>query len=280
MFSFIEEPDLRILKPDVLLQIDRSKSICEYLKLCYPVAGTEITRWRNIADITQGAGPYDIDLSVADFVSSQVSELGGYSIQSANSGGAGAPAPFTTFTVGRSFTLSFWISPIAGGPSYGTIFAQNASTGIYLRSTGAIDFFSTSDHNSTTTIPVGSWNHVVIRCFETTVTYHINGKKDATTFTGSANFTFNRVFNDASSEKLAAKIDLLTYWDFALSEGDVLSLYKDPLCMLVKPTGVDPSLLYIAAAAQGSGSAAGFPRMRSGEQVPWLSTTLGRFGGR
>lgn len=166
----------------------------------------------------------------ASFTTATPQTDGGYSL-SLNGGYDQLAGSVLLSSVSDSWSIAVWVKPTTLAGNYEGLFTNVDDTcGLYLRSTGATDFyFSATDRQSTTTIGTGAWSHLVI-VYKGTPTnqyqFYINGTPETAvaatglgagcmpTKIGAPLFPYN------------GSIDMLGVWARALTSTEVTSLYN------------------------------------------------------
>ena len=144
---------------------------------------------------------------------------------------------------GAVHTVDFQIQRRNVTNGYGTILAENAGDGIYLRSNTFCKptVYFTGDHNATTDLTNNDdrlWHHYVIvnDTGNSRGEFYLNGVADGTySPTGFTAWTPDSMFNDSSGERLQAWLNFVRLWYRALTPGEAIQLAADPWCMLETP---------------------------------------------
>jgi hypothetical protein len=117
-------------------------------------------------------------------------QIGGgpvYADSFSNPGGGGIvlSAPVVC---GNSFTFCAWIFVVAS-TSYGNLWTQGTTKGLYYGSGGKLDWYEGSDKFSNGTIPTYEWHHVAMVMDAGVVTFYIDGVADSNTYSGMTGLT-------------------------------------------------------------------------------------------
>lgn len=154
------------------------------------------------------------------------SKIGSHAI--AYDGGAGGGCSFTGIASSSTFTLTAWVFA-TDVSSYKNIMTQTSQRGVWIHN-GKIDFFITSDLESTTTITTGVWHHIGVVCNAGNITFYLDGKPDGTA-TGGASCDFDSMGSDsgAGPEQFIGNVDdVRLFVGRALSDADMAALYNFP----------------------------------------------------
>ena len=134
---------------------------------------------------------------------------------------------FTALPLTNTFTVALWIYPVPNSASYGTLFAQDASKGIWYRGASrVIEFYGTSQ-TSQTAISENQWHHVAVVCNAGQVTYYLDGVADGTA-TGGIGFNADNMGDDPGSETFKGGVDEVRVYNGALSAAQVAALASPP----------------------------------------------------
>ena len=134
---------------------------------------------------------------------------------------------FTALPLTNTFTVALWIYPVPSSASYGTLFAQDASKGIWYRGASrVIEFYGTSQ-TSQTAISENQWHHVAVVCNAGQVTYYLDGVADGTA-TGGTGFNADNMGDDPGSETFKGGVDEVRVYNGALSAAQVAALASPP----------------------------------------------------
>lgn len=122
-----------------------------------------------------------------------------------------------------SWSMSFWIQPIASSDTYASILNQGITIGLYYRGdTRKLSLYSGGDQLSTTALTEGVWSHVTLSVNGGTGTYYINGVS-AGTFNGGQP-VFDTMGDDANSETFKGILSDLCVYSIALSGAQAANL--------------------------------------------------------
>lgn len=163
-----------------------------------------------------------------------------------------------TIAMTKDCSLEFWLKPSALTDSYQCVFTKNGVEGVYLRSTGKIDYYSAADYQSTLTLSVGAWAHVVVSLKPYDASFgalwiYINGVPENINHQVSA-CTASACLNDTSNETFLGEVGRIRGWiGRALGDDEVTQLYADPFCFLKEVT--PRSYGFMSEAAGGGGVA-------------------------
>jgi hypothetical protein len=143
------------------------------------------------------------------------------------------------------WSFSVWLKPNASVSDYGAIMTSGQSSGFWMRGSNSgannllMDVYFGGDHMANIPFIDGVWNHYVFTQLAlsagSTGSHYVNG-----VFAGSVAMSsqagFDCMFSDPISESYKGSIDLPFFWgQRILTPGDVLQLYKNPLCMFKEP---------------------------------------------
>jgi len=121
--------------------------------------------------------------------------------------------------VGTTFSYSAWIKPGSPVRPFGPLLtAVNGSTGVYFRSTGAIQLYPANE--STGTVTIGSWTHVFCSVAAGACTYYINGVA-AGSQAGFGGANVQRMGIDDPSQRYVGLLDDPCLYNRALSAAEV-----------------------------------------------------------
>lgn len=128
----------------------------------------------------------------------------------------------------NTFTLNMWIYPIPSSDSYGTLFAQTSSAGIfYLGSSKKITYYTTGiDRITTSALIENRWNNVVVINNGGNVSFYINSVLDASTFSSVNGFIGAMIGNDNMSENFKGNISIINLYNRVLSSTEILQNYN------------------------------------------------------
>src|SRR3989344_9316031 len=140
-----------------------------------------------------------------------------------------------SLVTGTTYTYSGWIKPDSQTDSYGSVFSNSSGApGIYYRGSGAganagnIDYYVSGSQLSNTALTNGQWQHIALVVTSGGATFYLNGASNGTA-ASVANFTVDRMGDDAASENFKGYLDDVRFYNRALSATDVNNLYKDTM---------------------------------------------------
>jgi len=139
---------------------------------------------------------------------------------------SGSRVAFSSLALGTQFTLSAWIKPAAYPGYMGILTQASGAYGFYVTPSGTLLFYDGSLHNSTSTVPIGVFTHVVVVANGVTVKFYVNGVVDVSSYTMTPTLTVVQIGNDGVSQYFSGAIDEVGTWTRALAEDEVLSLYN------------------------------------------------------
>lgn len=161
---------------------------------------------------------------------------GGVGLSSAAGTGTVRGVTMAGIVTGTTFTWECWLFPRTLTDAFQALFAANGGNGIYLRNTGAIDYFSGNSGLSTGVVTTLKWWHLVVVNRGGPTVFYINGVR-AGTNASRATFTADTMFNDTLSETFNGNVELTRFWlGRALTDAEVIELYASPWSMM-RPFG-------------------------------------------
>lgn len=139
-------------------------------------------------------------------------------------------------TWGASFTWSAWIK-LTSSSSYSSIYSTGTIVPYFTTfnngtATKALYGHTNGEFVSNASINVGSWNHVLLRKSSGTLNFFINGQLDSATGTDSNSYASGTAIIGnfesyvGSGFGLHGKIDELAFFNSALSNSDIASIYN------------------------------------------------------
>ncbi len=132
----------------------------------------------------------------------------------------------TSVTTGTTFTITAWVMPRPGGPSYGHIFGVNQNTCFeYHNANNKLTYNHSGGYNDSNTALVDNeWNFVGMVVTAGNGVFYLDGNPDGTkTGIGTANFA--EIGWNTGGEYFNGKIDELRFYGRALSAAEMKALY-------------------------------------------------------
>lgn len=132
-----------------------------------------------------------------------------------------------TVATGTTFTITAWVRPQPGGPSYGQFFGENQDSCFeFHNANNKLTFDSGGSYNdSNTALPDNEWSFVGISVTAGSGTFYLNGNPDGTK-TGISSHNYVDIGWNVGGEYFHGKIDELRFYGRALSQSEMQSLYQ------------------------------------------------------
>ncbi|MEO1253793.1 MAG: LamG-like jellyroll fold domain-containing protein, partial [Bacteroidota bacterium] len=153
----------------------------------------------------------------------------------------------------QTLTIEAWINP-ASTEAYILSSENNGGIGFFVSggSLSVSDIGTSSNTSLSSSISVGTWQHVAITYDNGTLRYYVNGafveQFGYTLFSGSTNSDYSVGARVANSQFAAQIIDELRIWNVALSDTDIATRF------ITKLSGSEPNLVAYYNFEDGTGS--------------------------
>lgn len=123
-------------------------------------------------------------------------------------------------------TVSCWIK-LDSTTGYQAITTSGAANGIWMNA-GKMDYYTTSDHNATTSVGTGAWVHVAMTHDASNIRFYYNGATDGVIPLAGFTMNVNNSFKDSpSSNTLRGALDELRISSSVRSASWILSEYNN-----------------------------------------------------